>query len=398
MAGVMGSDKASDRASDRASVMKRFDGARVRTHAEFRMETRSMDGSLAADAAADSRAPLAYPFADQPRLSPGEAFEVAPGVFRLRLGLPFALDHINVWALRDGDAWTVVDTGLNMPAAIAAWETALAGPLEGRPVRRVVVTHMHPDHVGLAGWFVRTFRCPLHMTRLEYVVCRMLAADTGRPAPEEAIDFYRAAGWSEPQLDAFRARFGGFGRGVQPMPDSFRRLEDGDRLVVDGAPWRVVIGCGHSPEHACLLREADKVFISGDQVLPKISSNVSVWPTEPEADPLGDWLSSLQKLEHEVPADALVLPSHGEPFLGVHDRLQALARGHERSLERLLRTLAEPRRVVETFGALFARPVGDDLVGMATGEALAHLNHLKRRGLVEAEPAADGVTLWRARA
>ncbi len=357
-----------------------------------------MDGSLAADAAAEPRTPLVYPFADQPQLAPGEAHEVAPGVYRLRLPLPFALDHINVWALKDGEALTVVDTGLNMSAAIAAWETALAGPLGGLPVARVVVTHMHPDHVGLAGWFAETFGCPLHMTRLEYVVCRMLAADSGRPAPQAAIDFYRACGWNEAQLEAYRARFGGFGRGVRPLPDAFHRLEDGDRLTIDGAAWRVVVGCGHSPEHACLLREADGVFISGDQVLPKISSNVSVWPTEPEADPLGDWLSSLAKLEREVPADVLVLPSHGEPFRGVHDRLKALTRGHERSLERLLKTLEEPRRVVETFSALFARPVGDDLVGMATGEAMAHLNHLKRRGLVEAEPAAGGATLWRAKA
>jgi glyoxylase-like metal-dependent hydrolase (beta-lactamase superfamily II) len=355
-----------------------------------------MDGSLAAEAPAEPRPTLIYPFADQPTLAPGEVFEVAPGVFRLRLFLPFALDHINVWALRDGETWTVVDTGLNMPASIAAWEAALSGPLGGKPVSRVVVTHMHPDHVGLAGWFTRTWGCPLHMTRLEYMTCRVLAADTGRPAPEEGVDFYRAAGWGEAQLEAYRSRFGGFGRGLQALPDSYRRIEDGDRLVIGGADWRVVVGCGHSPEHACLLREADAVMISGDQVLPRISSNVSVWPTEPEADPLGDWLASLAKLEREIPETALVLPSHGEPFYGVLDRLKALARGHERSLERLLRTLAEPRRVVDVFGALFARPVGDDLVGMATGEAMAHLNHLKRRGLAEAEPRAGGATLWRA--
>lgn len=356
-----------------------------------------MDGSLAAEAAAQARAALAYPFADRPALQPGEVCEVAPGVFRLRLGLPFALDHINVWALRDGAAWTVVDTGLNMSTSIAAWEAALSGPLAGGPVARVVGTHMHPDHIGLAGWFTRRFDCPLHMTRLEYLTCRVLVADAG-PAPQEAIDFYRAAGWGEAQLEAYRARFGGFSRGVQPLPNAFHRLEDGDRLAIDGAAWRVVVGSGHSPEHACLLREADGVFISGDQVLPKISSNVSVWPTEPEADPLGDWLFSLAKLEREVPEGVLVLPSHGEPFHGLHARLQELARHHERSLERLLRSLSEPKRVVDVFGALFARPVGDDLVGMATGEAMAHLNHLKRRGLVQSEPRPGAATLWRAKA
>jgi glyoxylase-like metal-dependent hydrolase (beta-lactamase superfamily II) len=381
-------------ASGRAN---RFDAGFVRTHAGFSMETRSMDGSLAADAAAEARRPLTYPFADQPALQPGEVWEVAPGVFRLRLPLPFSLDHINVWALRDGEAWTVVDTGLNMPASIAAWEAALAGPLAGRPVGRVIVTHMHPDHVGLAGWFAASFGCPLYMTRLEYLTCRVLAADTGRPAPEAAVAFYRACGWGEAQLEAYRARFGGFGRGVQPLPDVFHRLEDKDLLSIDGQGWRVVTGCGHSPEHACLFREADGVLISGDQVLPKISSNVSVWPTEPDADPLGDWLASLAKLERELPPTTLVLPSHGEPFYGLHDRLRGLARGHERSLERLLKTLAEPKRAVDVFAALFARPVGDDLVGMATGEAMAHLNHLKRRGLAEAEPVPGGATLWRAK-
>jgi glyoxylase-like metal-dependent hydrolase (beta-lactamase superfamily II) len=362
------------------------------------METRSMDGSLAAEAAAEGRPTLTYPFADKAPPAPGEAVEVAPGVLRLRLPLPFALDHINVWALRDGDAWTIVDTGLNTPVSVAAWEAALAGPLAGRPVGRVVVTHMHPDHVGLAGWFTRRFGCALLMTRLEYLTCRVLAADTGRPAPEEAIAFYRACGWGEAQLETYRARFGGFGRGVHPLPDAFRRLQDGDLLSIDGQAWRIVVGCGHSPEHACLWREADGVLISGDQVLPRISSNVSVWPTEPEADPLGDWLASLAKLERELPGSALVLPSHGEPFFGLHERLRGLVRGHERSLERLLKTLAEPKRAVDVFGALFARPVGDDLIGMATGEAMAHLNHLQRRGLVEAEPVQGGATLWRAKA
>lgn len=359
-----------------------------------------MDGSLAADAAAEApgerKVALVYPFADLAPMAAGEVREVAPGVMWLRLPLPFALDHINVWALEDGEGWTVVDTGLNGSKSIAAWEAALTGPLGGKPVTRVIVTHMHPDHVGLAGWFVRRFGCPLLMTRLEYMTCRVLAADTGRSAPEEGVAFYRAAGWTEAQLEHYRTRFGGFGRGLQALPDSFRRISDGDRIEIGGDDWRVIVGNGHSPEHACLLRESDGVMIAGDQVLPRISSNVSVWPTEPEADPLGDWLDSLDKLEREVPADTLILPAHGEPFRGVHDRLHALARGHARGLDRLSRGLAEPRRAVDVFGALFARPVGDDMIGMATGEALAHLNHLQRRGLAIAERDAAGVIWWKA--
>jgi glyoxylase-like metal-dependent hydrolase (beta-lactamase superfamily II) len=352
------------------------------------------DAEVLADKAEARRAPLTYPCGPAP--GPGEAVEVAPGVLWLRLPLPFSLDHINVWALRDGEGWTLVDTGVRSKDCMAAWEAAFEGPLQGRPVTRVIVTHMHPDHVGLAGWLTRRFDCRLWISRLEYVTGRMLVADTGREAPEEGARFYRAAGWTEAQVAHYRARFGGFGKAVHPMPDAYRRIQDGEVVTIDGRPWRVVVGNGHSPEHACLYREEDRVLISGDQVLPKISSNVSVWPTEPEGDPLSDWLASLAKLKAVLPGETLVLPSHGEPFNGLHARLDALTRGHERSLERLLRLLREPKRAVDVFGALFARKVGDDLMGMATGESLAHLNCLKGRGLAFDQADETGVTWWRA--
>lgn len=341
------------------------------------------------------RTPLSYPWEAAPEA--GQAVEVADGVLWLRQPLPFELDHINVWAIRDGDGWAVVDTGARTKEAMAAWDQALAGPLGGKPVTRVFCTHMHPDHVGLAGWLTRRFDARLWMSRLEYTTCRMLVADTGREAPEEAARFYASVGWTPEQIDGWRKRFGGFGKAVHTMPDSYRRLEDGDAVAIGGREWRVVMGNGHSPEHVCLYREEDGVLISGDQVLPKISSNVSVWPTEPEADPLTDWLDSIDKLERELPADVLVLPSHGLPFHGLHTRLATLRRGHERSLDRLERLIAgEPRRAVDVFGALFARSVGDGLLGMATGESLAHLNCLKRRGRAVSETDESGVTWWRA--
>jgi len=340
------------------------------------------------------RAALDYPFEAMP--APGEAVEVADGVLWLRQPLPFELDHINVWALRDGDGWTLVDTGVPMPDNKEAWKKAFEGPLGGRPVKRVICTHMHPDHVGLAGWLTFKWGVRLWMTRLEYVTCRMLISDTGKHAPEDGERFYRSVGWSEEQISGWKVRFGGFGKAIHRMPDSYRRIEDGEVIEIDGRPWRVVVGNGHSPEHACLFREEDRVLISGDQVLPKISSNVSVWPTEPDADPLADWMSSLDKLERELPADALVLPSHGLPFYGLHSRLQALRRGHEKSLERLEKLLSKPRRAIDCFGALFARKVGDGLLGMATGESLAHLNCLKNRGRAVAEPDEAGVVWWRA--
>lgn len=340
-----------------------------------------------------ARAELAYPCGDPP--GPGEAKEVADGVLWVRSPLPMALDHINLWVLRDGDGWTVVDTGLNYPAAREGWEAVFAGPLEGRPVRRVICTHMHPDHVGLAGWMTRQFGAPLLMSRLEYVTMRMLVSDAG-PAPDEGAAFYRACGWSEDQIQGWRARYGLFGKGVSEPPVAYQRLTAGETLEIDGRAWKLVGGDGHSPEHICLLREEDGAFIAGDQLLPKISSNVSVWPTEPDADPLSDWLASLERLKAEVPAGALVLPAHGEPFKGAHARLDALIRGHETSLKRLLRTLGEPRGASEVFGCLFARPIGDGLLGMATGESLAHLNCLVRRGEAIRETDAEGVWRWRA--
>lgn len=335
---------------------------------------------------------LEYPFAAPP--APGEAIRVAEDVLWMRLAMPLALDHINVYAVEDGDGWAVVDAGLNIAASRETWEALLAGPLQGRPVTRVICTHMHPDHIGLAGWLCERFQAPLMMTRLEYVTARMLLADTGQPAPELGAVHYRAAGWDEAQVETYRREFGQFGRAVWPLPAGYRRMRDGDRLTIGGQDWRVVVGEGHSPEHACLWREADGVVLGGDQILPRISSNVSVWPTEAEADPLGDWLASLERMKTVFPDDVLVLPSHGEPFRGVQARLDALIRGHQVALKRLERALQAPKRAVDVFPALFARPVGDGVRGMATGESLAHLNYLLHRGRVRRERDAEGVDWW----
>jgi glyoxylase-like metal-dependent hydrolase (beta-lactamase superfamily II) len=251
---------------------------------------------------------------------------------------------------------------------------------------------MHPDHVGMAGWLTRRFGCRLWMSRLEYVTTRMLTADTGREAPEEALRFYRAAGWNEAMLEAYRARFGRYGSGIHALPDSFHRLEDGDQLTIGDRHWRVVIGRGHSPEHACLYSEELQLLISGDQVLPRISSNVSVFPTEPDADPLHDWFESLTKLEQQVPDSVLVLPSHRDCFRGLHARLHELRAHHESSLERLLGLLAEPRRVIDTFDVMYGRAFADPLhTTFATGESIAHLNYLLRRNQIVIRHDEQGV-------
>ncbi len=340
-------------------------------------------------------APLVYPCGDAPAV--GQAKQVADGVWWLRMQLPFALDHINLWALRDGDGWTLVDTGIWSTETADAWRQLFAGVLQG-PVHRVIVTHMHPDHIGMAGWLTRKFDCRLWISRQEYLSCRTLVTDTGREAPDDAIAFYRRAGYCDEAIETYRTRFGHFGKMIYSVPDSYRRLMDREEITIGAHRWRVVIGTGHSPEHASLYCPQLKVLISGDQVLPRISSNVSVHPIEPDANPLADWIASLDTMEQAVPDDVLVLPAHNEPFRGLHARLDALRGSAHRGLERLRERLAQrPQRVVDVFDALFGRPIAQDkpqLLGLAAGEGVAHLNYLVARGEVVATQGGDGCTWY----
>ncbi|MEZ6023872.1 MAG: MBL fold metallo-hydrolase [Hyphomonadaceae bacterium] len=353
----------------------------------------SMDGVTDAETLdRPARPQLVYPLGDPPEA--GVAREIAPGVHWVRMPLPFALKWINLWLIEDGDGWTMVDTGVGLEESRQYWRQIFDATLAGKPVKRVICTHMHPDHMGLAGWVCRKFGAELWMSRLEYIAGRMLVADTGREAPEEGVRFYRAAGWDEDAIDSYKVRFGGFGKAVSRMPDAFRRMADGDVVEIGGKPWRVITGNGHSPEHVCLWQEELKLFISGDQVLPRISSNVSVFPTEPDGDPLTDWIESCKKLRAALPNDLLVLPAHNEPFQGLHERLDNLIEGHERSLKRILSRLNEPKRSIDIFGAMFARKIGPDLLGMATGEAIAHLNCLLGRGLARRVVDEDGIVRY----
>ena len=339
---------------------------------------------------------LIYPFDSPP--AAGKLIEVAPGVMWMRMPLPFVLDHINIWGIEDGDGWTVVDTGIRTDETVAAWRNLFASATDQRALTRVLVTHMHPDHVGMAGWLTRKFQCRLWMTRLEYLNCRVLVADTGREAPDDGIRFYRRAGWGDAALETYRMRFGNFGKFIHALPDSYRRVADGEEFAIGAHAWRVVVGTGHSPEHACYYCPDLKLLISGDQVLPRISSNVSVHPTEPDADPMRDWLESLAKIRRAVPDDVLVLPSHNECFRGLHARLDYLVESQLQTLEQLRAVLAQPRRAIDVFAALFGRDIGEadtSLLGLATGEAIACLNYLMHRGEIRREFDHAGVAWYR---
>ncbi len=323
----------------------------------------------------------------------GETIRIAAGVSWARIPLPGSLGHINSWLLDDEGGVAAVDTGLMMTACSDAWKALFAGALAGTPLTRVVATHLHPDHIGLAGWLAKRFDAPLHMTRGEWLTARFMIADVRDEQPDEVTAMQRGAGWDDSQIAASRALgWGRLGRMIFALPYGYRRMVDGQTMDFGGHRWRVVVGSGHSPEHACLLHEQDGVLISGDQVLPRISSNVSLSSSEPEADPLGEWLASIDRLM-QLPADLMVCPAHGEPFTGLHVRLTAMRDEHHQRLDALEQALARPIRAVDAFGLLFRRTIGDSQRAMATGEALAHLRHLEVTGRAQRE-SRDGVWWW----
>ncbi|WP_420343183.1 MBL fold metallo-hydrolase [Paenirhodobacter sp.] len=320
--------------------------------------------------------------------------EIAPGVLWLRLPLPMALDHVNAYALDDGDGWTLVDPGINTPACRAALEAALAGPLAGRPVRRVIVTHYHPDHIGLAGW-LQARGAALITTRTSWLFARMLQLDEQRLPVSETLAFWRAAGM-EPGLLARRAqeRPFNFADSVHPLPLGYQRIREDDVIAAGGRRWRVRIGEGHAPDHATLWSEDDDLVLGGDQLLPSISANLGVYATEPAADPVADWLESCRRFEPLAQERHLVLPGHKLPFSGLPLRLRQMIENHEGALNRLRALLAEgPRPATACFPALFKRPIGEAEYGLALVEAVAHLNHLLHLGELRRE-TRDGIWIW----
>ncbi len=335
---------------------------------------------------------LDYPWAAPP--APGEAVEVADGVLWLRLPLPMALDHVNCLALDEGDGWTVVDTGLDTSKTRAIWESLLAGPLGGRPVRRVIVTHYHPDHIGLAGWFQER-GADLWTTRTSWLFARMLTLDE-QPLPRpETLAFWRAAGMD---ADLLARRVGerpfNFCDVVAPLPLGYRRIRAGEVLSIGGRDWQVRCGDGHAPEHATFWSRSDDLVIGGDQLLPSISPNLGVYATEPGADPVGEWLDSCRAFLPHARPDQLVLPGHKLPYRGLPLRLGQMIANHEGALARLEAFLAEPRTACGCFPALYRREIGEAEYGLAMVEAVGHLNHLLKAGRVRRWRRDDGAWLW----
>lgn len=339
-------------------------------------------------------APLTYPFDAPP--PEREVIDVAPGVLWARIPLPMHLDHVNVYILDDGNGWTVVDTGLNTKRTIAIWQELLDGPLAGKPVRRVIGTHHHPDHIGLAGWFQTVQGAELVMTRTAWLMARMLTLDEQPLPPPELLAYWRGAGVPAGLLaERAKTRPFNFADIVHPLPLGFTRIVEGDTITAGGRDWQVRIGHGHAPAHATLWSDRDHLVLAGDQLLSTISPNIGVYATEPGADPVGDWLESCERFTAFAADENLVLPGHKLPFQGLPARMRQLIGNHHGALDRLRAHLSQPRVAVDCFEPLFKRKIDEGAYGLALVESVAHLNHLLKLGEVTREMRTDGAWLWR---
>ena len=336
--------------------------------------------------------PLLYPFPDPP--AEGQAVKVAEGILWLRLPLPGALDHVNAYALDDGASWTIVDTGLSSKRGKAIWQALLSGPLGGKPVGRLIVTHHHPDHLGLAGWF-QAQGAELVITRTAWLYARMLTLDEqATRSPESTLFLTRAGMGAEALAQKAAERPFNFCDVVDPMPLGFSRLEEGTILHAAGRRWQVRLGQGHAPDHATLWSLDDHLVLGGDQFLATITTNIGVYATEPDADPLSDWLTSCRRFQPLAQPDQLILPGHKLPFTGLPLRLMQKITSHEAALARLLDHLSAPTRAVDCFSALYRRALGPEDFGLALAETLAHLNCLHRQGQITRTLLPDGAWGW----
>jgi glyoxylase-like metal-dependent hydrolase (beta-lactamase superfamily II) len=331
---------------------------------------------------------MSFPFAEPP--AGGRVFEVAPGVYWLRMPLPFALNHINLWLVREEHGWTAVDCGIALPDTRAHWETILSELPGTTTLTRVLVTHFHPDHFGNAGWLTQRFAAPLWMTETEFLTAHAQYQTLAGFGSEATAELFTEHGLDAKRVRDIAGRGNSYRKIVAEPPTRFVRMLDGDEIRMGGNLWRVIIGYGHAPEHAALYCEALGVLISGDMLLPKISTNISVWPNKPESDPLDLFLRSIDRFT-ELPIDTLVLPSHGLPFRGAHQRVKMLHDHHTDRLAEVMEACRRPQSAADLLSVLFRRPLDTHQIFFAMGESIAHLNYLWLKGRLSRTRDADQV-------
>ena len=314
----------------------------------------------------------------------GEPLEIAPGILWLRLALPFRLDHVNVYALRDGPGYVIFDTGIFDDTTRAVWTDLLDGPFAQSPITRIIVSHFHPDHAGMAGWLADRTGAPVLMPATEYLTSLVLMLDPQALDSEPYRSFYRGHGLDEATTENLLTLGNRYLKMVAPLPRTFRRLIAGETLLIDGAPFYVATAGGHAPEQAMLHAPEHRLLLCADQVLARISPNISVDAHDPDGDPLGIYLRSLAALRETIPADTLVLPGHNLPFVGLHTRIDELTAHHDARCAAIETACRErPHNVLELMPLIFRRPIDDPhQMGFAFSEALAHVNYMRRTGRI----------------
>ena len=333
---------------------------------------------------------LTFPVAEAPQT--GQVVEIAPGIRWTRIPLPFRLDHVNVYLIEDGDGWAVLDTGIDNGPTRAVWTALLEGPLAGRRLTRLVVTHFHPDHIGLAGWLCERFGLPLLTSQTSYLGCVNISLSPGALDAKPYRDFYLRHGLDPATTQRVATQGHGYLKMVSGLPPTFLRLVAGDRLVIGGRTFEVLTGNGHAPEQVMLYCAADKVFLAADQVLAKITPNISVWAVEPEGDPLGLYIRSLTEIKRTIPGDVLVLPGHQLPFYGLHERSDQLIAHHEARCAMIADACrTAPRSAAELVPVLFHIALDPHQMSFAFSEVQAHVNFMLRRGELVWAQASDEI-------
>lgn len=338
---------------------------------------------------------LAFPFSSPPE--PGETIEVASGILWTRIPLPFRLDHVNVYIIDDGDGWAILDTGVDTDRTRAIWEKLVAGPLAGRRLTRLIVTHFHPDHIGLAGWMAERFGLPLVTSQTSYLSCANISLSPGALDAEPYRDFYLRHGLDPDTTNIVATQGHSYLRMVSGLPPTFSRIVAGDTLAIGGRTFTVLTGDGHAPEQVMLYCEPERLLFAADQVLAVITPNVSVWAVDPSGNPLGLYLRSLRSLTGGVRAETFVLPGHQLPFYGLHHRVSELIVHHEDRCAMIADACrTAPRSAADLVPVVFRRTLDPHQLSFAFSEVLAHVNHMRADGRLQWAASRNGVCRVRA--